>query len=262
MRLIFLISLLLSSGGVREGYVDENAKVKPLFNASYYESVKTLIEQSKKEIIICMFQFSYYPDYPASYSNDLAHILRKKAEGGVRIKILMEGGENYLGSNFSESLRRISKQLSHRNIEIKFDNRDKTTHAKFVIIDSKFVLVGSTNWTHYGLSENNESNVLIESKKVSKEFKSYFNTLWSKATYRNPTYFDTDKTVFIGVAKTVEKKISQRGRPYTIIYLEDGMRVYIKGHHNFTPGMKLKIEGKITKFRGKEQIDAYRIEKI
>jgi len=48
MRLIFLISLLLSSGGVREGYVDENAKVKPLFNASYYESVKTLIEQSKK----------------------------------------------------------------------------------------------------------------------------------------------------------------------------------------------------------------------
>ena len=44
-----------------------------------------------------------------------------------------------------------------------------------MIVDGKLTLVGSTNWTYYALTNNNEASVLIRSKEVAKAFVDYFN---------------------------------------------------------------------------------------
>ena len=260
-RGLFLALIALQLGFVGE-YTDESAKVKTVFNSSYCEIVSNLIDNAQGEILICMFQFSYYTDKPESFSNRLVSKLIDKSRQGVKIKILLEGGESFLGKGFYESVKEITGLLKQPNIEIKTDRKQKTTHAKFVVVDSKYVLLGSTNWTYYGLQENNESNVLIESEKVAKEFKKYFEKLWKDSGISAPPYSETKKSIFYGVVKSVEKKVSKKGKPYTILYLMDGMKVFITGHYDLVPGMKVKIEGKLTTFRGKEEIRAYRIEVV
>lgn len=255
---VILFLCLLATPTVQ--FDDSIAKVKSIFNKDYFETLEYLLSSAKREILICMFQFAYYEDKKESYSNKIVDLLLDKAKQGVKIRIILEGGENFLGRGFKESHQKLVRTLNHKNIQIKFDKRGTTTHAKFAIIDEKSTILGSTNWTYYGLHENNESNVLIESEKIAKKFKNYFEYLWQTTDAQGVSYFDKEIKVFKGQVETVEKKISKKGNPYTIIYLTNGTRVYIRGHANVKQKDIIKIEGKETTFRGKRQIEAYKIE--
>jgi phosphatidylserine/phosphatidylglycerophosphate/cardiolipin synthase-like enzyme len=241
-------------------YDDSTARVLAVFNTEYYPTLENLISSAQKEILICMFQFTFYEDKKESYSNKIVNLLLNKAEKGVKVRIILEGGENFLGRGFGTSQRAVANRLRHKNIHVKFDKTNQTTHAKFIVIDDRWVLLGSTNWTYYGLQENNESNVLVESGKMAKRFRLYFETLWEKSGNAGTSYLDREIGFYTGVVKSVDKKISKKGNPYTIIYLSSGTRVFIRGHYNVLPGQRVKIEGRITSFRGKEQIEAFRIE--
>jgi len=48
-----------------------------------------------------------------------------------------------------------------------------------MVVDGRLTLLGSTNWTHYALSNNNEVSVLIHSKELAKELIDYFNRIKS-----------------------------------------------------------------------------------
>uniref|UniRef100_A0A7V3KMA7 phospholipase D n=1 Tax=candidate division WOR-3 bacterium TaxID=2052148 RepID=A0A7V3KMA7_UNCW3 len=260
MLALFLFFQLALQPNSITNFTDESSKVKAIFDSSYCDVVSNLIDNAQKEILIGMFQFSYYADKPESFSNKLLSKLIEKSKKGVKIKIILEGGEPFLGKGFYESVNEIIRLLKQANIEVKTDKRNKTTHAKFIVVDSRYILLGSTNWTYFGLQANNESNVLIESEALAKEFKKYFEKLWKESEEKAPSYFETEKSYFAGVIRSVERKVSKKGRPYTIIYLKDGTKIFITGHYDLLPGMRIKVEGKKTTFRGKEEIKAYRIE--
>jgi phosphatidylserine/phosphatidylglycerophosphate/cardiolipin synthase-like enzyme len=44
-----------------------------------------------------------------------------------------------------------------------------------MVVDGEFCLIGSTNWTFYALTNNNEVSVLIQSKGLAKALIEYFN---------------------------------------------------------------------------------------
>jgi len=257
---VFLLVFALQLPNI--AFDDENAKVRAVFNTEYDTLLESLLLQAQKEIVICMFQFNQDEKDAASFTNKIVELLKEKAKKGTKIRIILEGGEDFLGPGFSSEHKRVSDALRVRNIEIKFDPKNKTTHAKFVVIDCKYILVGSTNWTTHGLQRNNESNVLIESEEVAKRFLSYFDSLWNKSGQTILSYSDKTIQIFYGTVRSVDRKISKKGRPYTIIYLTNGTRVFIRGHHDVFPGNRVEIEGRITTFRGKEQIEAYKIQVV
>jgi phosphatidylserine/phosphatidylglycerophosphate/cardiolipin synthase-like enzyme len=65
--------------------------------------------------------------------------------------------------------------LSDGGVNVIYDALTKTTHAKWMVADGEYTLLGSTNWTYYALTSNNEASVLIRSKEVAKELVDYFN---------------------------------------------------------------------------------------
>ncbi len=44
-----------------------------------------------------------------------------------------------------------------------------------MVVDGKLILLGSTNWTYYALTNNHEASVLIQSKELGKALVDYFN---------------------------------------------------------------------------------------
>jgi len=74
----------------------------------------------------------------------------------------------------SNANRRTGKMLSEGGVEVIFDPLFKTTHAKLMVVDRELTLLGSTNWTYYALTNNNEVCVLIRSKEVVKALGDYF----------------------------------------------------------------------------------------
>ncbi len=125
-----------------------------------------------------MFEMGYYEKFPNTPSNLLIRELIEAKRRGVKVEVILEVREGR--DRTSERNRQTGKILSGGGVKVIYDPLFKTTHAKWMVIDGEFSLIGSANWTYYALTNNNEVSVLIRSKGLAKELVDYFNRV--KAT--------------------------------------------------------------------------------
>ena len=152
--------------------------VQPIPNQLYYPAVHELLTQAEKSIHIVMFEMFYYRKYPESLENQLVHDLIDAHKRGVNVEVILEQG------TFGRITRRNKREggfmLSQAGIRVYFDSRSKTTHNKLIIIDERYTVIGSTNWSYHGLEKNNEASVLIDSTPLAKFFLEEFNRIKSE----------------------------------------------------------------------------------
>ncbi len=158
LGILFFLSFSLLSLPARE--------VIPLVGKEYTERVKKVIEGAKESVLVVMFHMRYYPNHPTSPSNQLIESLIRAKRRGVRVRVILDISPEEKGkySNLA-----TGKYLSRKGVEVRFDSLNKTTHSKLVIVDERFVVVGSHNWTYYGLTQNQETSVLIDSPELAGE---------------------------------------------------------------------------------------------
>ncbi|PCJ29024.1 MAG: hypothetical protein COA94_02860 [Rickettsiales bacterium] len=88
----------------------------------------------------------------------------KLARGrGVTVRILLDGGN--LSDNES-----IYKELKAAHITVGFDKMSGIAHNKVIIIDKKKVITGSFNFTGAADYRNAENVLLIDDKKIAKQY--------------------------------------------------------------------------------------------
>ncbi len=148
--------------------VDE-AEILPLSNRGYFPAVHRALQEADKSIHIATFELKYYEEYPDSLENTIIKDIIEAKKRGVEVKIIVD---EYSKSNNAFDL------LREEGVDIIYDSKSVTTHAKLVIIDGELVILGSTNFSYYGLEKNNEANVLIESSKIAEYYEEYFSGLW------------------------------------------------------------------------------------
>ena len=106
--------------------------------------------------------------------------LIEASKRGVDVKVMLEGGEEFLGENFTEAQTKTKEYLEEGGVKVKFDGEGVTTHAKLIVIDERVVILGSTNWNYYSLDRNNEASVLIKSNEAGIYYEDYFEKLWNQ----------------------------------------------------------------------------------
>lgn len=152
--------------------------VQVVVNAQYFPVAKKMIHEAKHSVQVMMFEMGYYVEHPDTPSDLLIKELIAAKKRGVRVEVILEvkDGED----RTTKRNRHTGRILSDGGVEVVYDSLSKTTHAKFMVVDGGLVLLGSTNWTYYALTNNNEASVLIRSKEVARELIEYFNRV--KAT--------------------------------------------------------------------------------
>lgn len=146
-------------------------EVKVLRSEDYFPQVKRLLERAEKSIYVVMFSARYYSTYPLSPSNQLIAELIRAVKKGVRVEVILEISED---RRRNEENYYTGKILSRNGVKVYYDTVQKTTHAKLIVVDGLYTVVGSTNWTYSGLTKNNEASVLITSREVARAFQEYF----------------------------------------------------------------------------------------
>ena len=147
--------------------------VQLVTDAHYFQVAKKMIQEAKHSIQVMMFEMGYYDRNPNTPSNLLIRELINAEKRGVKVEVLLEVREGE--DRTAKRNRHTGKILSDGGVEVIYDSLFKTTHAKCMVVDGKLTLLGSTNWTYYALTNNNEASVLIRSKEVAKAFLDYFN---------------------------------------------------------------------------------------
>jgi phosphatidylserine/phosphatidylglycerophosphate/cardiolipin synthase-like enzyme len=152
--------------------------VQLVTDAQYFQVAKKAIQEARSSIWVMMFEMGYYDKYPSTPSNLLIKELIAAKRRGVKVEVILEVKEGR--DRTTERNRHTGKILSDGGVGVIYDSLFKTTHAKWMVVDGRLALVGSTNWTYYALTNNNEVSVLIRSKQVAKELVDYFDQV--KAT--------------------------------------------------------------------------------
>ena len=146
------------------------ADVEILNDEYLFPSLISEINNAEESVHLIVFQMINYDDYPDSQSNLLIRALVRAQERGVDVKIITDGALFDNKDNY--------EYLKELGLNVKSDAEDKVTHNKLIIIDSKKVFVGSSNWSYHSLAENHESNILVTDSKVAREFEDYFEEVW------------------------------------------------------------------------------------
>jgi phosphatidylserine/phosphatidylglycerophosphate/cardiolipin synthase-like enzyme len=183
----------------------------------FFTIVHELISNAEKSVDVVLYQSRFYIRYPNSKSNVLVADLASASERGVKVRAVLElAGWNVENS---EGNRDVWNVLRDSGVELYFDPAERTSHSKLIIIDNEYVVVGSSNWSHYSLDRNYEANVVVSSKGVAKKFLEFFEGVIeeSDAEYQPPVEQVTAKEAM----ETEERYVIIRDVPLSITYDED-----------------------------------------
>ncbi|MCK4352354.1 hypothetical protein KAW65_02985 [candidate division WOR-3 bacterium] len=155
-------------------------------NRDYAKTLYKLLGKAKHTVHIAMYSVSCNPKDSKSMKTclKLCNELTKAKKRGIDCKIILDVSD----WNIKNTKKNIGfgRLLRNEGIEVYYDPPDITTHSKLIIIDSTFILIGSTNWTYWAFERNNEANVLINSYELGCAFETYFSSLLSKSSPKSP----------------------------------------------------------------------------
>lgn len=116
--------------------------------------------------------YIYIPAFLITHKN-LTNALMEAYKRGVDIKLIIDATNVYTRNSTLLTLRTSG-------VPVKVENYAGKMHSKVMIIDDKYVITGSTNFSNSGENKNDENMLIIESPKIAKFYKDFFLYLWSK----------------------------------------------------------------------------------
>lgn len=140
--------------------------VKLILGKQYVKEIEPLFAAATSSLCIVVFDFRIYPDQVGSQPFRLLEAIKAASRRGVNVRILTMRLESV-------------QELKNLGLKIKHWQGGKTLHAKFFVVDSKFAVLGSHNYTMNALTLNHEASVLVNSETFAAEMQRYFDDLWA-----------------------------------------------------------------------------------
>ena len=164
---VFILTLTITGGGFCFGEEFHSAQVRDISDREYEKAVIELIDNAKESVVLGM----YYISTQLETNNPVKLLLNDLIEAkkrGVQVKI-------YLNTKFPDvSYEELVgddefKRLEDAGCEVYFIPQGRRLHDKVVIVDRRYVVEGSMNWSIIALRNNFESATLIDSPGLSEE---------------------------------------------------------------------------------------------
>ncbi len=174
----FLLCIIILYSGVQADKPDFSklagpyeAVVYPIPNRYYLPGIKTLFRKAKKEIRVFIFTARYYREYKGDVGKKLISYLKDALKRGVRVELILDASDWNKRNSLHNKL--FAEELKKYGAEVWYDPPDITSHDKVIVVDSEYVVVGSTNWSFYALMANNEASVIIKSPGLARYYLKY-----------------------------------------------------------------------------------------
>lgn len=126
--------------------------------------VAKLVEKSSKYVYIPAFLITH---------KELTTSLIKAKNKGVDVRLILDA--TTIGTRNSSL-----KELRDANIPVKLENYAGKMHSKTIIIDDKYLVIGSANFSNSGENKNDENQIIIENSRLTKFYKDFFLYMWQK----------------------------------------------------------------------------------
>ena len=124
------------------------------------------ITQAKHSIKMIVFCWTIWEEKKCNALFKINNALRYAARQGVQIQCIT-GSEG------------LTRKIAEMGFDAKCLTKFKIIHAKFILIDSKMLFLGSHNLTKSGLESNLEISTIINFDETNNDANNFFNGLWN-----------------------------------------------------------------------------------
>ena len=170
------LSIKNDASVIEPGYIESaKSEVMLLGNSDFFDVLLDSIKKAKKSIDLSMFVFKT-SKYSSNRANIIMNALGSAAERGLNVSLIMEKGRKESDSVTIEN-KKTAQILIKKGVSVRFDIPEKRTHTKTIVIDDRYVFIGSHNFTHSALKYNNELSVKIDSITLAEAVLSYINNI-------------------------------------------------------------------------------------
>lgn len=139
------------------------ARVREASDRGYLDLVLTLLGRARKGIILSMYLIEpgdeTFPAHPVSRLLDALLAARSR---GAAVRLLLNSNFRYLPKK-TVAQGRYFERLLQAGAELTTLLPSRRLHDKLIVIDSRWVIEGSTNWSLAALLSNYESATVIDS---------------------------------------------------------------------------------------------------
>ncbi len=159
-----------ASLAVRRMVVTRPGQVQLLCDQDYYPMLLNFLQNAGRRVRVAMFVFRATEaagNRPAVVVDELI----AAAGRGVEVTVLLE--RSAYEEDLNREHQRLADILRQGGVEVRFGPERTTTHAKVVLVDDRFVLLGSHNLTHSALRFNHECSLLVDSRELAAQLTSY-----------------------------------------------------------------------------------------
>jgi len=155
-----------------------------LTGKAYQETLHKHLTQAEKSITVAMYFIILEPEGEGPI-NELVDDLIDAKKRGVEIKVILED------SKLKEN-RFAYEKLRDSGVRVYFDTPEYLLHVKGVVVDDRYVFLGSANWSRAAIEKNYEATNFIDSAQDALAFKQYVDSI--------PTQ---DKDIFLPITEGV-----------------------------------------------------------
>lgn len=148
-------------------YNKENSTVSVYFSPKDKQISKViipLIDNAKESILIPTFLIT---------DKNLTQALINARQRGVSIKVIVDAAN-------ANSVYSKHNMLRNNGILVKTEIYAGKLHSKTMIIDGKYTVLGSMNFSASGENKNDENTIIIKDREIANLYTAYFNYLWKK----------------------------------------------------------------------------------
>ena len=146
-----------------------NAHSEVLSGKSYQKTVRKYIMGAEKSITVAMYFIILEPGGKGPI-NELVNDLVEAQKRGVQVKVVLE--DTKLKEN-----RLAYEKLCDSGVSVYFDTRERLLHIKGIVIDERYVFLGSANWSRAAIERNYEATNFTDSTQDALVFKEYVDNI-------------------------------------------------------------------------------------
>ena len=160
--ILFILSLAIAPVAYSDTF--HSAMVMDISDREYEPAVIDLLDNAQESIVISMYVIKPNTKGPVSLLvNDLVEALDR----GVSVDIYQNTKATY-GNTEEEDRELLKEQLLDKGANIYEVDTTYRLHDKVIVVDSRYVVEGSHNWSVSALKSNFESSSLIDSPELAK----------------------------------------------------------------------------------------------
>jgi phosphatidylserine/phosphatidylglycerophosphate/cardiolipin synthase-like enzyme len=130
----------------------------------YARRVERLIAGAHARIWVMMFVVRFEAD---GGPGPMAGALAAAAARGVRVQVCLDQGRDWQSGEPDLKHLAPAAWLSDHGVRVVLDELGRTSHTKALLVDRRWAVVGSHNWTRSALVSNREASLLVDDPGVA-----------------------------------------------------------------------------------------------